>query len=170
MCVLALQVATTMLLKGLVEPMAQPGPGYYSRLFLQKKVTGDWRPVIGVSALNEYITLTKFRMETVSSVISLIRWGDLRFFIVLTDTYSLIPIHPESQPYLRFCLEGRMYQFRALLLRSFHGSTSFHQSLSSGFGVGTSQRSASPPLLGRLADGCRVKGTFSPSGLSSPVV
>ena len=59
----------------------------------------------------------------------------------------------------------------SIVLRSFHGSASFHQSLCSGFGVGTSEGRASPPLLGRLAGGYGVEGpSSSPSGPSSPVV
>ena len=45
-----------------------------------------------------------------------------------------------------------------VVLRSFHGSASVHQSLRSGFGVGASEGCASPLLPGQLAVGCRVKG------------
>ena len=36
------------------------------------------------------------------------------FSIDLKDVYFHIPVHPESQRYLRFCLYGRFYQYRAL--------------------------------------------------------
>ena len=36
------------------------------------------------------------------------------FLIDLKDAYFQIPIHPESGPFLQFCLKGRAYQFRAL--------------------------------------------------------
>ena len=36
------------------------------------------------------------------------------FSIDLKEAYFQIPIHLDSWPYLRFCLEGRVYQFRAL--------------------------------------------------------
>ena len=53
-------------------------------------------------------------METVASVLGSIRKGDWMFSIDLMDTNFQIPVHPESLPYLRFCLEGRFYQFCAL--------------------------------------------------------
>ena len=58
-----------MLLKVALEPVDQPGPGFYSRLFLVEKGTGNWRPVIDLSAMNDIFTLTKFQMETVASVL-----------------------------------------------------------------------------------------------------
>ena len=63
--------AVKMLQKGAVGPVDQPGPGYYSRLFLVEKETGSWRPVINLLALNGFITLLmKFKMETVPSVLT----------------------------------------------------------------------------------------------------
>ena len=50
-----------MLQKGALEPVDQPGPGFYSRLYLVEKVMGGWRPVIDLLALNGFVTLTSFR-------------------------------------------------------------------------------------------------------------
>ena len=63
-----------MLQKGALEAVDQPSPGFYSCLFLVEKVTG-WRLLIILSALNGFIKLTKFQMETVASVLR-IRKGD----------------------------------------------------------------------------------------------
>ena len=45
----------TLLVKGAVEPVADDSPGFYSRLFLVPKKSTEWRPVIDLSALNEYM-------------------------------------------------------------------------------------------------------------------
>ena len=145
------------------------------------KDDGGWRPVIDVSVLNGFIPLTKFRMETVASVLTSIHRGGWMFSVDLKDAYFQIPIHPESRPYLRFC-RGPCVPVLSVVLQSFHGSTSFYQSLL-WFRRGirllhylddwlvVSEGHTSPPLLGRLAGCCRVKGTsFSPSGPSFPVV
>ena len=58
-----------MLAKGALEIARDPGPGFYSRLFLVEKASGGWRPVIGLSHLNEFVQLTRFKMETVASVL-----------------------------------------------------------------------------------------------------
>ena len=38
-----------MLAKGALEIALDPGPGFYSRLFLVEKATGGWRPVIDLA-------------------------------------------------------------------------------------------------------------------------
>ena len=100
--------------KGALEPVSQPGPGFYSRIFLVPKATGGWRPVIDVSALNRFVDLTKFKMETPASVLESVRPGDFMASIDLKDAYFQIPIHPSSRKYLRFVWEGKTYQFKAL--------------------------------------------------------
>ena len=55
--------------KGAQVSVDQPGPGFYDHLFLVEKATGVCRPVIDLSILNGFVTLTKFWMETVTSVV-----------------------------------------------------------------------------------------------------
>ena len=43
------QEVEAMLAKGALEIARDPGPGFYSRLFLVEKATGGWRPVIDLS-------------------------------------------------------------------------------------------------------------------------
>ena len=62
-----------MLLKGAVEIVEQPGPGFYSGLFIVEKVTGGWRSVIDLSSLNNFVTIMKFRMETATSLLWSVR-------------------------------------------------------------------------------------------------
>ena len=103
-----------MLAKGALEIARDPGPGFYSRLFLVEKASGGWRPVIDLSHLNEFVQLTPFKMETVASVLLSVREGDFLASLDLKDAYFQIPIHRSSRKLLRFMSEGTVYQFRAL--------------------------------------------------------
>ena len=94
--------------------LQQPGPCFYSRRFLLDKVTGGWRHVIDLSSFNNSVAITKFRIETVSSVLGSVRRGDRMISLDLQDAYFQIPLRWESRPYLRFCLEVCDYQFKAL--------------------------------------------------------
>ena len=58
-----------MLAMDALEIVLDPGPGFYSRLFLVEKATGGWRPVIDLSHLKEFVRQTPFKMETVASVL-----------------------------------------------------------------------------------------------------
>ena len=103
-----------MLAKGALEIARDPGPSFYSRLFLVEKASGGWRPMIDLSHLNGFVQLTRFKMETVASVLLTVREGDFLASLDLKDTYFQIPIHRSSRKLLRFMSEGTVYQFRAL--------------------------------------------------------
>ena len=103
-----------MLEKGAIEPVEDAIPGFYNRLFLVKKASGAWRPVLDVSRLNRYVTKTKFSMETTQSVLSSIRQGDWMISVDMKDAYFHIPVHPRSRKFLRFVFNNQTYQFRAL--------------------------------------------------------
>ena len=107
------QELQTLLRKGAVEPAPQ-SPGFYSRLFLVQKASGSWRPIIDLSALNDYITSLHFHMETPQSVLRSIRPGDWMVSLDLQDAYLQVPVHHNSHRYLRFVVAGKSYQFRVL--------------------------------------------------------
>ena len=140
------QEVEAMLAKGALEIARDPGPGFYSRLFLVEKASGGWRPVIDLSHLNDFVQLTPFKMETVASVLLSVREGDFLASLDLKDAYFQIPIHGSLRKLLMFMSEGTVYQFRALCF----GLSTAHQGLRSGVSVGTLPRDQTSPLSGRL--------------------
>ena len=94
--------------------VAPPGPGFYNRIFVVQKANGKWRPVIDLSTLNRFVTLTPFRMETNVSVLNAIRRDDWMVLVDLKDAYFQVPIHPASRKFLRFQWGTKTYQFRVL--------------------------------------------------------
>ena len=94
--------------------MPPNSPGFYSNVFLVRKASGGWRPVIDLKNLNAHIHAPHFRMFTTSSVLSSVETGDYTFKIDLQDAYFHVPIHPSSRKYLRFAFENRVYQFQVL--------------------------------------------------------
>ena len=88
--------------------------GFYSRLFLVPKPGNRWRPVIDLSVLNKFLSIPKFKMETPESIPTSLRKGEWVTSIDLTDAYLHVPIHTQSQKYLRFHFQGVTYQFTRL--------------------------------------------------------
>ena len=142
------QKVELMLAKGALEIARDPCPSFYSRLFLVEKASGSWRPVISLSHLNEFVQLTRFKMETVASVLSSVREGDFLASLDLKDTYFQIPIHPSSRKLLRFMSEGDSLPVPSPVLRSVDCSPGLHQGLRGRVSVGTLQRDQTSPLSG----------------------
>jgi hypothetical protein len=60
-----LEAVTDMLSKHAIELVSDTSTqGFYSRLFLVPKKTGDWRQVIDLSHLNQHIQCPTFNMDT----------------------------------------------------------------------------------------------------------
>ena len=104
-----------MLQKNTITEVPPYSPGFYSNVFLVRKASGGWRPVIDLKNLNAHIHAPHFRMFTTSSVLRSVKKGDYAFKIDLQDAYFHVPIHPDSRKYLRFAFENRVYQFQVPL-------------------------------------------------------
>ena len=91
--------------------------GFYSHLFLVPKPHQRWRPVIGLSRLNTFLYVEKFKMETPASIRTSLIPREWVSSIELSDAYLHIPIHPNSRKYLRFCYRSEVFQFTSLPFR-----------------------------------------------------
>ena len=89
-------------------------PGFYSRLFLVRKATGEWRPIIDLSSLNVFVHCPSFTMETPRSILRALQQGQWLTSLDLKDAYFHIGIHPADRRYLRFCHNGTSWQFTVL--------------------------------------------------------
>ena len=164
-----------MLRKGAVEPMDQLGPGYYSRQFLVEKVRGGGG---GLKARCRSICVKPLHHPDE------VQDGDGRICSWVNSLGGLDVLHrPEGRVFSVFNPSGvstvpSLLSLREVCISSgrcafwpIHSSTSVHQSLSSGFGVGALEGHASPSLPRRLAGHCGVEeSSASSSGLTSSVV
>ena len=90
----ALQEEVSSLLeKEAIVEVVDQDPGFYNRLFLVAKASGEWRPVLDVSSLNKWVKKTKFSMESSRTVLSAIRQGDWMISIDMKDAFFHIPVH-----------------------------------------------------------------------------
>ena len=99
--------------KNAVEPVAnQNSLGFYNRLFLVPN--NRWRPILDLSNLNTFLNTESFKMETPETKRTSQQSGEWVTSIDFKDAYFHIPIHSQSRKYMRFHLQGRSYQFKAL--------------------------------------------------------
>ena len=101
--------------KNAVEPVAnQNSLGFYNRLFLVPKPNKRWRPILDLSTLNTFLNTESFKMETPETIRTSLQTGEWFTSIDFKDAYFHIPIHSQSRKYMRFHVQGRSYQFKAL--------------------------------------------------------
>ena len=104
-----------LLAKNAVEKVTQvKSLAFFNRLFLVPKPNNKWRPILDLSALNKFLRVSTFKMETPESIRTSLHPGEWVTSIDFKDAYFHIPIHPQSRKYLRFHLKGQSYQFKAL--------------------------------------------------------
>ena len=102
-------------MKGAIERVTNvKSLGFYSRLFLVPKKTGDLQPVIDLSTLNRHMVVPHFKMETQGSIRSAIRSQDWTISIDIHDAYLHVPMHPAVRKYLCFVVNKKVYQFTCL--------------------------------------------------------
>ena len=101
--------------KNAVESVDNPNSlGIYNRLFLVPKPNNQWRPILDLSTLNTFLNTGSFKMETPETIRTSLQVGEWVTSIDFKDAYFHIPIHSQSRKYMRFHLQGRSYQFKAL--------------------------------------------------------
>ena len=109
------QAIDALLMKGAIERVTNvTSLGFYSRLFLVLKKTGDLRPVIDLSTLNRHMVVPHFKMETQGSVRSAIRSQEWTVSIDIRDAYLHVPMHQAIRKYLCFVVNKKVYQFTCL--------------------------------------------------------
>ena len=70
--------------------------------------------ILELSKLNLFLKVEKFKMETPESIRTSLQQREWVTSIDFKDTYFHIPIQEQSRKYLRFHVQGRTYQFKAL--------------------------------------------------------
>ena len=92
----------------------QTSLGFFNRLFLVPKPNNKWRPILDLSKLNLFLKVEKFKMETPETIRTSLQQGEWITSVDFKDAYFHIPIQEQSKKYLRFHIQGRTYQFKAL--------------------------------------------------------
>ena len=101
--------------KNAIELVQNPTSlGFFNRLFLVPKPNNKWRPILDLSKLNLFLKVEKFKMETPETIRTSLQQGEWVTSVDFKDAYFHIPIQEQSRKYLRFHIQGRTYQFKAL--------------------------------------------------------
>lgn len=87
---------------------------FISPIFVVPKKNGEYRMILNLKELNEFIEYHHFKMETFESALKLVKQGCFMASVDLRHAYYSVPIAEEHQIKLRFKNEGKIYQYMCL--------------------------------------------------------
>ena len=93
-------------------PLIAQQEGFYSTYFTVPKKDGGIRPILNLKPFNCHLRKRPFKMETLQSIISIMRPGVWLASVDLKDAYFHVPITRRHWKYLRFKINGVVYQYK----------------------------------------------------------
>ena len=76
--------------------------GFMSSIFTREKRDGSYRMILNLKQLNKHIEYEHFIMESVQSVLNIIRPNCWMASVDLKDAFYTVPIQPDHQKFLKF--------------------------------------------------------------------
>ena len=152
------QAVDVLLMKGAIERVTNVASlGYFNRLFMVPKKTGDLRPVIDLSTLNRHMLVPHLKMEMQWSVCSAIRSQEWTVSLVIHDAYLHVPMHQAVFKYLPFRGQQESVHLSSIWAGDF--CTRVHKAATACRSAVKAARYEATCLLRRLADQSRYSGT-----------
>ena len=87
---------------------------FLSSIFLRKKEDNTYRLIVNLKQLNEFIAYHHFKMDNLQAAIELMQPGCFMASVDLKDAYYSVPVHKAFQKYIKFMLNGNLYQYTCL--------------------------------------------------------
>ena len=103
-----------LLAKGVIVQSQHEPDEFISPIFLLPKKDGTYRMILNLKRFNQYVAYHHFKMDTLDTVIKLMKPGCYMASIDLRDAYYTVAIHPDHQKYLKFVANGVLYQYTCL--------------------------------------------------------
>ena len=85
-----------------------------SRVFLVPKSSGDFRMIIDLSQLNNFVHKISFKMENKDTIKSMMCLNDFLVSIDLKQAFHSVSLHPESRRLTTFDFDGQRFAYNVL--------------------------------------------------------
>ena len=104
----------TLLRKGVLRESQTEAGEFISTVFLRPKSNGTFRMILNLKQFNEFVEHHHFKMDTLDTVIKMMKPGCYMASVDLKDAYYTVPVHPEHHKFLKFLFNGTLYQYTCL--------------------------------------------------------
>ena len=85
---------------------------YVSNVFLrEKRDKGKYRMILNLKKLNKHVEYKHFKMDTLMSALSLVTPNCFFTSLDFTDAYYSVSVAKEDRKFLRFTVNGKLYEF-----------------------------------------------------------
>jgi len=101
--------------KKVIEITTNSEGEFISPIFLvEKRDSGKFRVILNLKKLNDFVEYKHFKMDTLASALKLMGPNCFMASLDLTDAYYSININRDHRKFLRFSLNGTLYQYTCL--------------------------------------------------------
>ena len=100
--------------KGVIVPSVAEKGQYINTIFTRPKKDGSHRMILNLKPLNEFILYKKFKMDTLQSVLKLMKRNCFMAAIDIADAYYTVKVDDSHQKYLKFYWQDQLYKLTAL--------------------------------------------------------
>ena len=97
------------LAKGAITPSSHEEGEYLSPIFTRAKKDGSFRVMLNLKCLNTHVQYHHFKMDSVNTVLQMVKSSCFMASIDLKDAYYSVPIATVDQKYLKFLWRGKLY-------------------------------------------------------------
>ena len=99
---------------GVIEIAYHGQDEFVSNIFTRDKKDGSKRMILNLVKLNQFIRYQHFKMDTIDTVIDLMRANCFMASVDLSNAYFSIPVSKADRRFLRFLWHEQLYQFAVL--------------------------------------------------------
>ena len=100
-----------LLVKGVITPSSHEEGEYISPIFTRAKKDGSFRVILNLKRLNTHVQYHHFKMDSLNTVLQMVKPGCFMASIDLKGAYYSVPIATADQKYLKFQWRGKLYKY-----------------------------------------------------------
>lgn len=99
---------------GAIEEVSPVKGQFISSIFVRPKKSGEYRVILNLKNLNEFVEYHHFKMDTFNTALELIKPNMYMASIDLRHAYHSISMHENFRKYLRFIWDDKIFQYSCL--------------------------------------------------------